>query len=315
MKKKIVILGGGTGLSGTIESLKHLPLEVTAVITVSDSGSSTGRLRREFLVPAVGDIRKVLSHFSMLPQEILDIFEYRFDTYSDLNKHSVGNLLLTAALEKTGSLKQSIEYMSKILDVKHKVLPLSEDYLTLMAETIEGNIIEEEDQITKSNQKYKRIFYKETPHVLKEVIEEILNADLVILSMGSLYTSLMPHLICEEVQEAIKKTDAKIMYICNAMTQPGETDNFKVSNHLKIIQEYTSPRKIDVVIASNSKIEEEVLNKYRTTEQKDPVEIDHKEIEELGCELIESDLITTETNQIRHNSMKLSSIIFSYLMR
>jgi len=264
LKKKIVILGGGTGLSGTIESLKHLPLEVTAVITVSDSGSSTGRLRREFLVPAVGDIRKVLSHFSMLPQEILDIFEYRFDTYSDLNKHSVGNLLLTAALEKTGSLKQSIEYMSKILDVKHTVLPLSEDYLTLMGETVDGEIIEGEDNIPKQHKKYKRIFYKETPHVLKEVIDAIKEVDLIIISMGSLYTSIMPHLICEDIQKELRSSSAKKMYICNAMTQPGETDEFGVSDHIKVLEQYIGKNSLDVVVASNTiiskKINVDILN-------------------------------------------------------
>lgn len=187
MKKKVVILGGGTGLSTVIKSLKHFPLEITAVITVSDNGSSTGRLREEFLTPAVGDIRKVLSNFSFLPEEIETVFEYRFKTYSDLNNHPVGNLLLTAILEKTGSLKTAIEYMSKILDVKHKVLPLSEDYLTLVGETTDGRIVEGEEQITKQKQKYKKIFYKEEPHVLEDVINEIESADLIILSMGRIH--------------------------------------------------------------------------------------------------------------------------------
>lgn len=315
MKKKVIILGGGTGLSGVIKSLKHFPLELTAVITVSDSGSSTGRLRQEFNAPAVGDIRKVLSNFSSLPEEIEPIFEYRFETSSDLDNHPIGNLLLTAMLEKTGSLKTAIEYMSKILDVKHKVLPLSEDYLTLMGETIDGRVIEGEDQITKSNQKYKKIFYKEEPHVLEEVLTEIEAADLIILSMGSLYTSLLPHLICKEVQESLRKTKAQLMYICNAMTQPGETDEFTVSDHINVIETYIKPRKVDVVITSNTKINKQVLEKYRTEEQKDPVKIDYKNLEKKKLEVIEADLIITSDGTIRHNSMKLSSIIFSYLMR
>lgn len=315
MMKKVVILGGGTGLSAVIKSLKHFPLELTAVITVSDSGSSTGRLREEFNAPAVGDIRKVLSNFSTLPEEIENIFEYRFKTYSDLDNHPVGNLLLTALLEKTGSLKTAIEYMSKILDVKHKVLPLSEDYLTLMGETVDGQIVEGEDQIPKQNQKYKKIFYKEEPHVLKEVLNQIENADLIILSMGSLYTSLLPHLICKEVQESLRKTKAELMYICNAMTQPGETDDFKVSDHIRVIEEYIAPRKVDVVITSNTKINKQVLEKYATEELKDPVTIDYKNLDEMNLEVIEADLITTSDGTIRHNSMKLSSIIFSYLMR
>lgn len=313
--KKITILGGGTGMSSLLKGLKYFPVEITAVITVSDSGRSTGRLREEFSTPAVGDIRKVLSHLSLLDDEIKEMFEYRFKTYSDLDGHSVGNLMLTAMLAKTGSLKTAIEYMSKILDVKHKVLPLSEDFLTLMGEATDGTIIEGEENITKSKKKYKRIFYKETPHVLKEVLTAIQESDLIIFSMGSLYTSLMPHLICEDVKKAIAKSKAKKIYICNAMTQPGETDNFGVSDHIKVIEDYIGKNMIDAVIASNTIVDEELIKKYKTEEQKDQVKIDYTKIDKLGTELIESDLFTTEDGTIKHDAMKLSSIIFSYLMR
>lgn len=313
--KKITILGGGTGMSSLLTGLKYFPVEITAVITVSDSGRSTGRLREEFSTPAVGDIRKVLSNLSLLPDDIKNCFEYRFDTYSDLNGHSVGNLMLTAMLNKTGKLTTAIEYMSKVLDVKHKVLPLSEDFLTLMAEAIDGTIIEGEENITKSNKKYKRIFYKETPHVLREVLDAIENSDLIIFSMGSLYTSLMPHLICDEIKKSINLTKAKKIYICNAMTQPGETDNFGVSDHIQVIENYIGKNKIDAVIASNTIISREMIKKYKTEEQKDPVKIDYTKLDKLGVELIESDLLTTDDGTIKHDSMKLSSIIFSYLMR
>ena len=155
--KKVVILGGGTGTSFVLRGLKYFPLDITAVITVSDNGSSTGRLREEFSIPAVGEIRKVLSSLSTLPDEIRDVMEYRLSTYSDLNGHAIGNLILTSLIKETGSLKTSIEYLSKIMDVKHKVLPLSEDFLTLMGETTDGEIIEGEDQITKAHKKYKRL--------------------------------------------------------------------------------------------------------------------------------------------------------------
>lgn len=315
MKKKIVIFGGGTGLSYLLRGLKDFPVDITAVITVSDSGRSTGKLREEFSTPAVGDIRKVLSNLSELPEEIKSIMEYRFETYSDLDGHPLGNLVLTAMLNKTKKLKTSIEYLSKLLDVKHKVLPLSEDYLTLMGETINGEIIEGEDNVTHSNKQYKRIFYKEIPHVEKEVLTSIKEADLVILSMGSLYTSILPHLLCKEVVEEINKSNAKVMYLCNAMTQPGETDNFGVSDHIKALEKYLGADTIDVVIANNTKVRPEILKKYEIEEQKDPVLIDYKNLEKMKVELIEDNLLTTVDNTIRHNSLKLSSIIFSYLMR
>lgn len=315
MKNKIVVFGGGTGLSSLLKGLKDFPVDITSVITVSDDGRSTGKLREEFLTPAVGDIRKVLSNLSELPEEIKNIMEYRFETYSDLDGHPLGNLVLTAMLNKTRNLKTSIEYLSKLLDVKHKVLPLSEDYLTLMGETITGEIIEGENNLTKSNKTYKRIFYKETPHVEKDVLKAIKEADLIILSMGSLYTSILPHLLCEEVVTEINNSKAKVMYLCNAMTQPGETDNFGVSDHIKVLEQYLGENTIDVVIASNTKINPKILKKYEVEEQKDPVIIDYDKIKEMNVELIEDNLLTIVDETIRHNSLKLSSIIFSYLMR
>lgn len=315
MKKKIVVFGGGTGLSSLLTGLKDFPVEITAVITVSDNGRSTGKLREEFSTPAVGDIRKVLTNLSDLPEEIKSIMEYRFETYSDLDGHPLGNLVLTAMINKTKNLKKSIEYLSKLLDVKHKVLPLSEDYLTLMGETYDGKIIEGEANLTKAHTKYKKIFYKETPHVEKDVLKAVKEADLIILSMGSLYTSILPHLLCKQIIEAINTSQAKVMYLCNAMTQPGETDNFGVSDHIDILEKYLGTNSIDVVVASNTKLDSKVLEKYETEEQKDPVVIDYENLKNRKLEIIESDLLTTKDNTIRHNSLKLSSIIFSYLMR
>lgn len=316
MYKKIVILGGGTGLSYLLKGLKNFPVEITAVITVSDNGRSTGKLRKEFNTPAVGDIRKVITSLSEIDEPIKKMLEYRFKTSSDLDGHAVGNLILTSMLDITGSLKDSIACLSKLLDVKHTVLPISEDStLTLMAEDKYGNVIEGESQITAANKQFERIFYKNEPKVLNDVINAIKEADLIIFSMGSLYTSILPNVICKEVKEVLNKTNSPIIYLCNAVTQPGETDGFTVGDHIDLLNKYLTPRKIDAVIASNTKVDKEVLKKYETEEQKDLVIIDYAKIKELDTELIEEDLIVIEDNVIRHNSMKLSSIIFSYLMR
>lgn len=303
------------GTSSILSGLKYFPIDITAIITVSDNGRSTGRLRKEFSTPAVGDVRHVLSNLSTLPDEIKNIMEYRLSTYSDLNGHPLGNLILTALLKETNSFKTSIEYLSKLLAVEHTVLPLSEDCLTLMGETIEGEIVEGEENITKANKEYRRIFYKENPHVFLEVFDKIKEADLIIISMGSLYTSVMPHLICPDVATSIRESSAKVMYICNAMTQPGETDNFTVNDHVQTLEKYLGKDTIDAVVATNTMVPRKLLTKYATEEQKDPVRIDYENILKENYELLEGDLLTTMDGTIRHDSLKLSSIIFSYLMR
>jgi len=316
MRKKVVVFGGGTGLSTLLKGLKDFPVDITAIITVSDNGRSTGRLRQEFNTPAVGDIRKVISNLSDTDEDIKKMLEYRFKTSSDLNGHAVGNLILTSMLDITGSLKESIKHLSKLLDVRHTVLPISEDNnITLMATTKEGNIVEGECEITETNETIDHIFYKEEPKVLDEVIDAVKESDLIILSMGSLYTSLLPNIICRRVLDAIDKSNSPIMYICNAMTQPGETDDFTVGDHIELINNYLNKRKIDVVIASNSKIDEKIVKKYLSEEQKDPVLIDKEKLEKLNVELIESDIFKVEEEHLRHDSIKLASLIMFYLMR
>lgn len=313
-RKKVVVFGGGTGASNVLRGLKHFPVDITAIITVSDNGRSTGRLRKEFSTPAVGDIRHVLSNLSTLPEEVKDIMEYRMSTYSDLNGHSMGNLILTSYFKETGNLKKSIEYMSKLLRIEHTVLPLSEDYLTLMGETDDGEIIEGEEEITYAKKHYKRIFYKEDFQVLPEVLKSIEEAHLIILSMGSLYTSILPHLICPDVANAINNAKARVVYVCNAMTQPGETDNFGVSDHVNVLEKYIGKDRIDAVVVSNNVMPKELLEKYSTEEQKDQVIIDYDNIRKAKYELIESDLLTTADGTIKHDTLKLSSLIFLYLM-
>ena len=316
MYKKIVVFGGGTGISYLLRGLKDFPVDITAVITVSDNGRSTGKLRKEFKTPAVGDIRKVITNLSQIDEPIKDMMSYRFKTSSDLDGHAVGNLILTAMLDITGSLKESIASLSKILDVRHTVLPISEDSdLTLMGLDENGNIIEGEEEITKANTKIEKIFYKNEPKVLPEVVEAVNNADLIIFSMGSLYTSILPNIICKEVKKALDKTTAPIMYLCNIVTQPGETDDFTVGDHVKLLNRYLNKKKVNVVIANNEKIEEEMAKRYESEEQKDPVLIDYEELEKIGVELIEEDLIDIDNNTLKHDSLILSSLIFSYLMR
>ena len=211
----------------------------------------------------------------------------------------------------TGSLKEAIEVLSKFLNIKSKVFPISEDNLTLVGETKTGRKIFGEENITMANLNFDKISYLEEPHVLNEVKDAVIDADLIIFSMGSLITSILPHLLCKELINVLDKSRAKILYCCNAMTEKGETDCFNVSDHINLLNKYLGKRKIDVVIASNTQLSDDILKKY-ATEFKNMVKIDK---EKISCELIEDDLLTIKDNFIRHDSKKLAQIINTYLMR
>lgn len=311
--KKVVVLGGGTGLSTLLRGLKQFPVDITAIVAVSDDGRSTGKLRQEFNVPAVGDIRQVIIALSETEPLFKKLLNYRFETNSDLNGHALGNLLLTGLINVSGSLSSSIESLGKILNLKGKVLPLTEDNVTLMSIMEDDSIIEGEHNITESNKNIKEIFYKEKPKVLDDVIYEIEHADLIILSMGSLYTSLLPNLICDEVKEAIDNSKADIMYVCNIMTQPGETDDYKASDHIKTINKYLNKRKVNVIVVNNGKVTKKIKEKYLTMEQKDQVIYDREELKNL--KIIADNFIKVEDDVLRHNIAKLGFHIYSYLLK
>ena len=181
MKKKVVVLGGGTGSSTLLRGLKEFPVDLTAIVSVCDDGNSTGILREEFSIPAVGDIRRVLVALSETEPLVMELFNYRFRTTSDLDGHTVGNLLLTASSEITGNLSDGIEALSKVFNLKGKVVPLTEENVVLMGEMDDGSIIEGEHHITRSHQGIKRVYYKETPKPTKEAVKALEEADLIIV--------------------------------------------------------------------------------------------------------------------------------------
>jgi uncharacterized cofD-like protein len=312
MNKKVVVLGGGTGMSTLLKGLKQFPIDITAIVSVCDDGKSTGRLREEFNTPAVGDIRKVIVSLAEKDSVFGDVINYRFQTTSDLNGHTVGNLILTALSEITGNLSDAIESISKILKLKGRVLPLTEDCVTLMGKMEDGEIIEGEHNITECPKKIKEVYYKEEPVVCEASLKAIREADLIILSMGSLYTSILPNLLCHDILKELEKSNSKIIYVSNMMTQPGETDNYKVSDHLKILNKYLKNRKVDVVIANNSIIDKNILKKYETLEQKDQVILDE---ENIDIEIIQNDYVNIQDEVIRHKVDKLALDIYAYLIR
>ncbi len=312
MRKKVVVFGGGTGMSSLLKGLKEFPIDITAVVSVCDDGRSTGRLREEFHVPAMGDIRQVLVSLSETEPLVEQLLNYRFNTTSDLNGHPIGNLILTAVSNMTGNMSSGVEAIGKVFNLKGKILPLTNDEVTLVAKMEDGSVIEGEHNITEYGSKIKEVFYKKEPNLNPAVITAIEEADLVILSMGSIYTSIIPNLVCSKVIETLERVKIPIMYTCNIMTQPGETDELSVSEHVDIINRYLGKRSVDVVIANNGKINEEIRQKYETLEQKDPVILDKDKLKNI--KVIANNYVTVANGYLRHDALLLSLDIFKYLI-
>jgi uncharacterized cofD-like protein len=313
--KKVVVLGGGHGLSVLLKGLKLFPMDITAVVTVADDGASTGRLREEFSIPAVGDLRNVIVSLSEAEPLLEKLLQYRFKSNGDLNGHPVGNLLLTALIDINGSLTEAVSSFGKILNLKGRVLPLTEDAVNLIAYTKDNEELVGEEYIRKSGKELDRITYNEKPKILDAVLECLTEADLIILGLGSLYTSILPHLICDEVVSAIKNSEAKKIYICNAMTEKGETNHFKVSDHIRVLNKYIGGDTLDAVIANSSHIDVDIQERYMKLEKSEPVIIDETEIEKLNIELIKEDLIVIQDQMVRHDHVKTAFTIFSYLLK
>ncbi len=311
--KKVVIFGGGSGQSQLLKGLMQFPLDITAVVSVSDNGKSTGKLREEFQIPAVGDITKVLMAMSTTSKGVKELLNYRFNKDSSIGNHSIKNLIMTALLEMKGDFAHSLPILCDLLDVKGTILPLTEDCADLIGITKDGEEIYGEAEITAARQHIASIKYSKKINVNKKVLDAIAKADLIIISAGSLVTSIMPNLICPEIKKAIKNSKAKTLYICNMLTQPGETDGFKVSNHIKFLEKTLGRHSIDAVIANTSEIPHK-MSLLAKSEGKDPVLIDEKEIEKMKIKLISEKLFKVEEGYVRHDALKTAYLIFSYLM-
>ena len=310
---KVVVLGGGTGASTLIRGLKLFPIDITAVISVADDGRSTGKLREEFHTIAVGDIRQVITALSDTEPLFEKLMNYRFQTSSDLNGHPVGNLLLTALININGDMSSGIESLSKVFNLKGRVLPLTEESVTLKARMNDNQVVIGEHNITESRGIIKRISYTNKVHTNPLVLDAISDTDLIIFSMGSLYTSLIPNLIPNDIKKAISMSKAKIMYVCNMMSQPGETDNFKASDHVKVINSYLK-RNVDIIVVNDGEIDSNIIEKYKSEEQKDRVLFDKDNLEKLNLKIIHNNYVDTSNGVIRHKVVRLSLDIYGYMI-
>ena len=311
----VVVFGGGTGLSCLLSGLKLFPVNVTTVITVSDNGSSTGVLKKELEIPAVGDIGKVLISMSNVDEDFTKLLRYRFSKDGSLKNHPVRNIMLAALIDLKGNLTEATRYMCKLLNIKGTVLPLTEEVVELVGEgKNHKKAFYGEEEVSQNIRNIAKLSYDHNVHVSAEIVTKILESDLIILSSGSLYTSILPHLIVNEVVDAICSTKAPIMYVCNLVTQPGETDRYMVSDHLRVLNRYLGNRKVDVVLANNAQIDDAVRERYLETESKTIVTLDRDKVQTMGAKIIEDDIFCIEDEKIRHDALKTAFLIFSYLM-
>ncbi len=313
---KIVAIGGGTGLSTMLKGIKKITNNITAVVTVGDDGGSSGKLREELGVLPPGDIRSCIAALADDEDLVTKLFQFRFKECSGLAGHSFGNLFLTAMCAITGDMVRAVKESSKVLSIRGRVLPSTLDDMRLVAEMDDGSIIKGESNIPESGKKIKRLFSEPNNcKALEDVIWAIHEADLIILGPGSLYTSVIPNLLINEIAKAVNDSKAKKIYVCNIMTQPGETDGFKVSDHVKALIEHAKYDKIIDAVLVNNDLPKELLAPYKDAGS-EPVEADKSELEKMGIEVVQKNLIQDKRYEdghssfVRHSPSRLARVIY-----
>ncbi|HJA40691.1 MAG TPA: YvcK family protein [Firmicutes bacterium] len=310
---RVVVIGGGTGLSVLLRGLKKYPIHLTAIVNVVDDGGSSGKLREALHIPPPGDVRNVLAALSDVEPLIEAMFQHRFHTGDGLEGHSLGNLLLAGMTDITGDFRHAIRELSRVLNVRGKVLPAANRSVVLQAQMDDGSVISGESIIPKSGKRIKSLSlipYDVEP--LNEAILEIRKADLIVIGPGSLYTSIIPNLLVKRLGIEIAHAIAKKIYICNVMTQEGETIGYTASDHVHAIYQHVPILKLDGIIVNNAPIPDGFLQKYRE-KYCGPVFIDQRDLKDLDLMIIEDELLEFEGDLIRHNTKKLANILMGML--
>ncbi len=309
-----MILGGGTGLSVLLRGLKTFPVDITAIVTVADDGGSSGRLRKELDIPPPGDVRNVLIALSEVEPLVEELFQHRFENGNGLSGHSLGNLLLAGMTSITGGdFARGVQVLSRILNVRGKVLPAANNSIVLHAEMEDGTLIEGESKIPQAGKRIKRVFLEPadaTP--LAESIKAIEEADLIVIGPGSLYTSILPNLLVPGIAESVKKAKADKVYVCNVMTQPGETDHFSAGDHVQALVDHVGDDLLDKVLVNVQNIPHSYAQRY-AGEGAAEVKVDVDRLESLGVEVIGDDLLYFDNYLLRHDALKVSQRLVSML--
>jgi uncharacterized cofD-like protein len=314
---KIVVVGGGTGLSTMLRGLKYYTSNITAIVTVADDGGGSGDLREDLGMLPPGDIRNCILALADTEPLMEELLQYRFKD-GRLKNQSFGNLFLAAMNGISDNFEDAVQKMSSVLAVTGKVLPVTLEDMKLIAELENGSKVEGESQIPEEalNQqsKIKKLMIEpKNARPLVDAIKAIEEADAIVLGPGSLYTSIIPNLLVKDISESIRKSDAIKIYISNIMTQPGETDGFKASDHIKTLRKYGGKSIVDYVITNNGDIPDEVKKKY-LQDDSNLVELDTKEIKKLGVDVIEAPLAKIQKGYVKHDSDYLAEVIVDTIM-
>jgi uncharacterized cofD-like protein len=312
---RIVVIGGGTGLSVLLRGLKYEPVHITAIVTVADDGGSSGRLRAEMDMPPPGDIRNVLTALADTEPLMEKVMQYRFSAGTGLAGHNLGNLLLAAMNEITGDFVTAVKALSGVLAVRGDVLPASTQSIQLVAEMTDGALVAGESQIPLAGKKIKRVFLEPSDaSPLNEALLAIADADAILIGPGSLYTSIIPNLLVRGLFSAVSRSTAPKIYICNVMTQPGETDGFAASYHVQAMYQHVGEAFLDTIIVNSAKLPLHVLEKYAEKGAK-PVRCDLKQLRQLGLQIVAKPLVTFEDGYLRHDAHAVSRQVVSLLKR
>ena len=308
---KVVAVGGGTGLSMLLRGIKNITNNITAVVTVGDDGGSSGRLREEMGVLPPGDIRNCIAALADDEDLVTKLFQYRFKAGEGLEGHSFGNLFLTALCSITGDMVRAVKESSNVLSIRGRVLPSTLDDMKLVAEMEDGRVIHGESNIPEAHGKIKRLYTDpQDCKALEDVITAIKEAELIILGPGSLYTSVIPNLLIKEISNEIALSNAKKIYVCNIMTQPGETDEYSVSDHLNALLKHAQSRKIVDTVLVNDFLPPNLAQKYQMSGSY-PVKLDTENVKKLGINIFPKKLIEdSKEGLVRHSSNRVARAIY-----
>ena len=311
---KVVVIGGGTGLSVLLRGLKHYTSNITAIVTVTDDGGCSGKLRGELGILPPGDLRNNLMALADGDNLLEDLFNYRFSRGKDLEGRNLGNLLLAAMTDLTGDMNRSLKELSKVLAVRGTVLPSTLSNVTLKAQMDDGSEVYGETEIVKHPGRIVQIqLVPEDCEPVEDTLKAIQEADAVIIGPGSLYTSIIPNLLIKKIAEAVSTSRSQVYYVCNVMTQPGETDFFTAADHVKAIKANVPCLRIDKVIVNTGSIPKSHAERYRIKGAY-PVILDEKALKQLGVKIHKADLVNL-SDLVRHDSDKLARVIMKEILK